>query len=788
MGRPIQSKVFGDVALPGFQFIITAKIPGEAAGEGYIVEQQGTSKYRVNVNGTEGVVFLVNTLTPANLNDGEAFVAVTPFGGSTVAASKIMQRKVNVFNIVDSPFSTYSSYKWSDLPADTAGQADVGVSVAAGAGNLVDASVGFIFNQTVDAAPYKTKFRTFGLGGNWNGFPSTPGNFKHWLHTTSDNKLIFHHHSNDPGFTGAVTIADGTTDPAPTIIDGAQITGSTLASQGGTPSLFYTRECQLTDTKFVRLQDNGTDGDELQIVNVNLTTGASSVTATYDATTLYEPIALINEGFGVVGGSGYTDGTQILTVDGGTFTRAATVEAVVSGGAVTAINRIVDGGAYTVAPVTSSLTGAGGTGASLTGPSYLTNKTTDNSEKFTFRISDTLFAYVYLNNGITNNSKLDGSIQITVLEDLGASIGVKMAKTTIYDASAPANNKGDERTYMRECGVVYNDPTNRIFTVFFQSVKPDFTNQSAFAIATKFNAGFTAIETQGTAVEIIDHATNRGFNNDEIAARRIDDNHILLSYEDRFGTDSPRLIRIVEVDSGTLVPTAGTAITAGPADGDWRYTFGSGNLLTLSSTRALLFMPFEWGAQEQAAGSVTVNQEPFDNTQDLQNNDRFVDTAANLTTAWSSATTGTVVCAIDTGFTHRYNGATWDLQTTNAVRRDYIGLFVQEYILNTTTNTVTLGKSEALINEQFPRWKLKDGATAPYDVSEIEPTGRFSTSGTEYGQAVLLPNGKIVVTGYSDQRIDENAPFLNETDFGIQANLDDGMGYWVQYFDPDAMP
>jgi hypothetical protein len=161
MGRPIQSKVFGDVALPGFQFIITAKIPGEAAGEGYIVEQQGTSKYRVNVNGTEGVVFLVNTLTPANLNDGEAFVAVTPFGGSTVAASKIMQRKVNVFNIVDSPFSTYSSYKWSDLPADTAGQADVGVSVAAGAGNLVDASVGFIFNQTVDAAPYKTKFRTF---------------------------------------------------------------------------------------------------------------------------------------------------------------------------------------------------------------------------------------------------------------------------------------------------------------------------------------------------------------------------------------------------------------------------------------------------------------------------------------------------------------------------------------------------------------------------------------------------------------------------------------------------
>jgi len=149
MGRPIQSSVFGDVALPGFQFVITAKIPGEAAAEGYIVEQQGTSKYRVNVNGTEGVVFLVNTLTPANLNDGEAFVAVTPFGGSTVAASKIMQRKVNVFNIVDSPFSTRSSYKWSDLPAAATGEADVGVSVAVAGGNLVAGGEAFIFNQVI---------------------------------------------------------------------------------------------------------------------------------------------------------------------------------------------------------------------------------------------------------------------------------------------------------------------------------------------------------------------------------------------------------------------------------------------------------------------------------------------------------------------------------------------------------------------------------------------------------------------------------------------------------------
>ena len=148
MGRPIQSSVFGDVALPGFQFVITAKIPGEAAAEGYIVEQQGTAKYRVNVNGTEGVVFLVNTLTPANLNDGEAFVAVTPFGGSTVAASKIMQRKVNVFNIVDSAFSTYSSYRWSDLPAAATGEADVGLSIAAGAGNLADSGA-FIFNQVI---------------------------------------------------------------------------------------------------------------------------------------------------------------------------------------------------------------------------------------------------------------------------------------------------------------------------------------------------------------------------------------------------------------------------------------------------------------------------------------------------------------------------------------------------------------------------------------------------------------------------------------------------------------
>jgi hypothetical protein len=787
MGRPIQKDAFGDTAAPGLQFAITAKLPGEAVGEGYIVSQTGTSKYKVNINGTIGDVFLVNTITPANLSDGEGFIAVTPFGGSTVAARKIMQKRVNVWNTPDQPIrSPSSSYVWSDDPAAQTGQADVGVSVAAGAGNIVTTSGdGFIFNQTVSATPYKTTFKTFGWAST-----ATPGNFAHTLHGTSDNKIVFLHEPDQDGFEGVVSVADCTTDPTPTMIGGSQTTGSTNRVMNGV-EVYYDRETQLTDARYVRwafVPGSTHTAEEIHIVDVNTTTGASSVAATYQISDNYDPLAMTSKGFGFTGGSGYTDGTQTLTVDGGTFTRAATVNVTVSGGAVTAINYISDGGEYTVAPAGNpTLTGAGGTGATLSSPSFQTNRTFDNTEKFTFRISNTLFACVFVNNGEFTNGTLTGSVQMMVLEDAGASINVIMPKTLIYDATASVD--GPETT-IRECSALYLDSTNRIFTVFLQSRKSDGTNQVAWCVAGKFNAGFTALDTLGTATEVVGEVENKGFNNDEHASRRIDDNHILLSYENRNGVDSPRLARIIEVDSGTLAVTPGAAMTPGPADGDWRFSFGAGSLLVISSTRALYFMPMEWNAQEQGTGTITVNQEPFDNTQDLGTTDKFVDSIANIATAWPTPTFSEIVCAINTGLTYKWNNVdTWELQTVNNSRRDYYGLYVQELTLNTTTNTITLGKDETLINEQFPRWRLKDGATAPYDVSEIEPTHTHSTRATEALQSVLLPNGKIVVSGFVDNRYLEEAPFLTRAAYDARdTTLEDGMGYWVQYFDPDAMP
>ena len=66
------------------------------------------------------------------------------------------------------------------------------------------------------------------------------------------------------------------------------------------------------------------------------------------------------------GGSGYTNGPQVLTVVGGTFTTAASFNVTVSGGAVTSINSTANAGAYSAPPFPpSATTGGGGTGCTL---------------------------------------------------------------------------------------------------------------------------------------------------------------------------------------------------------------------------------------------------------------------------------------------------------------------------------------------------------------------------------------------------------------------------------------
>lgn len=121
MGRPIKKSWFNDPAAPGYQIKITAKLPDQAAAEGFIVEQTGTRKYKVNIGGVIGDVFLVNKSAANDLLDGEAFILATPFGGTALPVSKLQQYRVSVFNADGS----YSQYFWDENAASVAGQATV---------------------------------------------------------------------------------------------------------------------------------------------------------------------------------------------------------------------------------------------------------------------------------------------------------------------------------------------------------------------------------------------------------------------------------------------------------------------------------------------------------------------------------------------------------------------------------------------------------------------------------------------------------------------------------------
>ncbi|MBV36245.1 MAG: hypothetical protein CMP47_12480 [Rickettsiales bacterium] len=120
MGRPVQKKWFGDPASIGYQLAITAKLPGEAVAEGYIIEQTGTREYKVNINGAIGDVRLVNETVGGNLSDGEGFITATPFGGSSQPVYKLTQYRVSLY---DNP--GYSSYVWDENDATEAGEATI---------------------------------------------------------------------------------------------------------------------------------------------------------------------------------------------------------------------------------------------------------------------------------------------------------------------------------------------------------------------------------------------------------------------------------------------------------------------------------------------------------------------------------------------------------------------------------------------------------------------------------------------------------------------------------------
>lgn len=192
MGRPIKSKWFGDPASIGYQLKITAKLPGETAAEGFIIEQTGTRKYKVNIGGVIGDVRLVNKSVAGNLEDGEAFMLATPFGGSAQPVYKLTQYRVSLF---DSP-SGYSSYEWSEAAAANADEADV----------INDANVNYV-TATATATQDTGVVDSITIVEDGEGYLSAPA-----VTITDDG-------GPGTGATATATISDGVVDSI-TIDDG----------------------------------------------------------------------------------------------------------------------------------------------------------------------------------------------------------------------------------------------------------------------------------------------------------------------------------------------------------------------------------------------------------------------------------------------------------------------------------------------------------------------------------------------------------------------------------------
>jgi hypothetical protein len=701
MGRPIQNKVFGDLAAPGLQFAITAKVPGEAVGEGYIVEQQGTSKYRVNINGTEGVVFLVNTLTPANLNDGEAFVAVTPFGGSTVAASKIMQRKVNVFNIVDSPFSSFSSYKWSDLPAAATGEADVGVSVAGSTSNILGDTSMFIFEQEDpqnSPTPYITTFRAFGWSSS-----ARPGGGQHVTFATSDNKVVIFHEgdfTNGVVDGGAVTVMDGTTAGVPTVIGGSAITSTW---ESGEIDEYRPQVIQLTDTRYARIGTIDTTGptnsQRLEIIDVNLTTGAASIDLTHDL-------------------------EQYFTAN---------------------------------------------------------RQAANNGNILIQKITNTRIAVMFSDSGVSTTTTVDGALFAMIFNDNGASISVQMPKTLMIDMTAPANNGGDVLADIGRLSGWYLGSTNKALVAVYETERT--AARDVCMVACEINATDSDFDTNGALHVWLDAATYvQGFSP---RIRRISDTHFIVMDEDRrVGKDSPYIASIGEVNTSTYAITTGTPTTVG--------LVGAGSLDNVridndfdvwvdSTTKAYMHTNWESGDEEIAANTRTINAVAFDGTQDLDGADRIVDTASNLTTDWPGQNIGVRVLAADTGFVHRYNGATWDLLTLNSVRWDYRGQAMIELTLDVGAKTITTTKQQMFSGNHLPRFE-SDGAGG------VQYTGQHTGFEVDSASITKLPNGKFVISCEGVQSIAPNGPFFNATDYAAIDTDWIGGDFVMQYFDPTLMP
>jgi len=89
MGRPLNKRFMGSGS--GNQIRVTAKLPAQDEAQGFLVSQRGTTKFKVNINGTEGICTLVNK-NAGSLSDNEMIIDVINDASATVQVTKIFNR------------------------------------------------------------------------------------------------------------------------------------------------------------------------------------------------------------------------------------------------------------------------------------------------------------------------------------------------------------------------------------------------------------------------------------------------------------------------------------------------------------------------------------------------------------------------------------------------------------------------------------------------------------------------------------------------------------------------
>lgn len=130
------------------------------------------------------------------------------------------------------------------------------------------------------------------------------------------------------------------------------------------------------------------------------------------------------------GGSGYTNGTQILTVSGGTCTIQPQFSVTVSGGIVTGSPLLVNSGECATAPANpASTTGGGGTGATLT-VSYTPMYPNNAIGVFTVSSGGSLYSGVSLNTPYYVVNSASGSFSVAATQG-GAAISLSGGSGTI---------------------------------------------------------------------------------------------------------------------------------------------------------------------------------------------------------------------------------------------------------------------------------------------------------------------------------------------------------------------